>query len=72
MKWTDRCKIAKDLAEAYPDIDPASIHESDLQTSILHLHSSLHYPNPSYLCRTQLKSIQNAWIEENKTWHIDI
>ncbi len=62
LKWTDSLKIAEELSDKYPDIDPKSIRYTDLHTWICRLDSFDDDPEKSN--EKILEAIQMYWIEE--------
>jgi FeS assembly protein IscX len=63
MNWTDVQEIAIALAEAHPDIDPATIRFTDLHRRVMALPGFVGDPNRSG--EKVLEAIQQAWIEEH-------
>ncbi len=62
MKWTDISDIAIELAEAYPDVDPAKVNFLDLMNWIRALPDF--DDDPHHCGEKILEAIQAAWIEE--------
>ena len=62
MKWTDTQKIAGDLADKYPDIDPETIRFTDLMGWVMNLEGF--NDDPKHCGEKILEAIQLAWIEE--------
>jgi len=62
MKWTDINDIAIALAEAHPDVDPATVRFTDLHNWVLELpgFDDDHKRSGEKI----LEAIQAAWIEE--------
>ena len=62
MKWTDSLRIAEDLADKYPNIDPKTIRFTDLMQWVLALDG---FEESAEQCgEKKLEAIQLAWIEE--------
>ncbi len=62
MKWTDSQRIAEELYDQYPDVDPKTVCFTDLMAWILALDGFNDDPNK---CGERiLEAIQLAWIEE--------
>ena len=64
LKWTDSLKIAEELSDKYPDIDPTSIRYTDLHSWICGLDSFDDDPEKSN--EKILEAIQMYWIEETE------
>ncbi len=64
MKWTDIGDIAIELAEAYPDVDPAKVNFLDLMNWIRALPDF--DDDPHHCGEKILEAIQAAWIEERE------
>jgi len=62
MKWTDTYAIAQALAEAHPDVDPATVRFTDLHRWVMALPGFSDEPGRSG--EKILEAIQQAWIEE--------
>lgn len=62
MNWTDTLEIAIALAEAHPDLDPATIRFTDLRRRVLELPGFA--DDPARSGERILEAIQQAWIEE--------
>jgi FeS assembly protein IscX len=62
MKWTDTLDIAMALAEAHPDVDPATIRFTELRRCVLALPGF--DDDPAHSGERILEAIQQAWIEE--------
>jgi len=64
MKWTDTIRIAEELYEKFPDVDPLTVRFVDLHNWVVeldgfdddHLHGG----------EKVLEAIQMAWIEETR------
>ena len=64
MKWTDTIRIAEELNDKYPDVDPLAVRFTDLHKWIIGLDDFDDDPNRSG--EKILEAIQMAWIEEAK------
>lgn len=64
MKWTDTIRIAEELVDKYPDIDPLTVRFTDLHKWVCGLDAFDDEPNRSN--EKILEAIQMAWIEEAK------
>ena len=62
MKWTDTIRIAEDLHDKYPAIDPLTIRFTDLHAWVMALDGFDDLPNNSG--EKILEAIQMAWIDE--------
>jgi FeS assembly protein IscX len=62
MKWIDTREIAIALAEAHPEVDPATVRFTELREWVLRLEGFDDEPNRSG--EKILEAIQAAWIEE--------
>jgi len=62
MKWTDINDITIALADAHPDVDPATLRFTDLREWVMALPGFDDDPNRSG--ERILEAIQAAWIEE--------
>jgi len=62
LKWTDSLKIAEELSDKYPDVDPKLIRYTDLHAWICALESFDDDPEKSN--EKILEAIQMLWIEE--------
>lgn len=62
MKWTDTLRIAEDLADNHPDIDPNTIRFTQLRQLVLDLPDFDDEPERSG--EKILEAIQQAWIDE--------
>jgi FeS assembly protein IscX len=62
MKWTDITRIAEELHDKYPDIDPKAIRFTDLHNWVVELEDfdDDHKRGGEKI----LEAIQAAWIEE--------
>ena len=62
MKWTDSQRIAEDLYDKYPDIDPKTIRFTDLMEWVMDLDD---FDDVKDHCGEKiLEAIQLAWIDE--------
>lgn len=64
MKWTDTIRIAEDLGERYPEIDPLTVRFTDLHRWVCALDGF--DDDPARSSETILEAIQTAWIDEMK------
>ena len=64
MKWTDTIRIAEELNDKYPDIDPLTVRFTDLHKWVLNLEGFEGKPEESN--EKLLEAIQMAWYEEWK------
>jgi FeS assembly protein IscX len=64
MKWTDTIRIAEELNDKYPDVDPLTIRFTDLHQWICGLDEFDDDPHRSN--EKILEAIQMAWIDEAK------
>ena len=64
MKWTDTIRIAEELSDKYPDVDPLTVRFTDLHKWVTGLEDFDDDPNRSG--EKILEAIQMAWIEESK------
>ena len=62
VKWTDSLRIAEELSDKYPDVDPKLIRYTDLHAWICGLESFDDDPEKSN--EKILEAIQMLWIEE--------
>lgn len=62
MKWTDTQRIAEDLNDRFPEVDPKTIRFTDLHRWVMELDGFDDDPNRSG--ERILEAIQAAWIEE--------
>jgi FeS assembly protein IscX len=62
VKWTDTIRIAEELVDKYPDIDPLTVRFTDLHKWVVGLDEFDDEPNRSN--EKILEAIQMAWIEE--------
>jgi len=62
LKWTDSLRIAEELSDKYPDVDPKLIRYTDLHAWICELES---FDDDSEKSNEKiLEAIQMLWIEE--------
>lgn len=62
MKWTDSLRIAEELADKYPEINPKTIRFTDLMQWVLALDG---FDDEPERCGEKiLEAIQLAWIDE--------
>jgi FeS assembly protein IscX len=62
MKWTDSQRIAEELFDNYPEIDPKTIRFTDLLAWVMALDG---FDDTQEHCGEKiLEAIQLAWIEE--------
>ena len=64
LKWTDVQEIAIELAEKYPDVDPATVRFTDLHNWVMELDGFADDPKRSG--ERILEAIQQAWIAERE------
>jgi FeS assembly protein IscX len=64
MKWTDTIRIAEELCDKYPDIDPLTVRFTDLHQWVCGLDGFDDEPDRSG--EKILESIQMAWIDESQ------
>lgn len=62
MKWTDTLRIAEELYDKFPDIDPLTVRFTDLHKWVCALDEFDDDPQRSG--EKILEAIQMAWIEE--------
>lgn len=62
MKWTDSQRIAEELYDKFPDVDPKTIRFTDLMQWVIELDDF--DDEPSRCGEKILEAIQLAWIEE--------
>ncbi len=62
MKWTDSQRIAEELYDKYPEVDPKTIRFTDLMQWVMALDG---FDDDASRCGEKvLEGIQLAWIEE--------
>jgi FeS assembly protein IscX len=64
MKWTDTIRIAEELCDKYPDIDPLTVRFTDLHQWVCALDGFDDEPDRSG--EKILEPIQMAWIDESQ------
>lgn len=64
MKWTDTIRIAEELHDKHPDIDPQTVRFTDLHRWVCELDDF--DDDPSRSGEKILEAIQMAWIEETQ------
>lgn len=62
MKWTESQRIAEELFEKFPEIDPKSVRFTDLMDWVMALEGF--NDDPKHCGEKILEAIQLAWIEE--------
>lgn len=62
MKWTDTQRIAEELFDKYPEIDPLTVRFTDLHRWVCELEGFDDQPDHSG--EKILEAIQMAWIAE--------
>ena len=62
MKWTESQRIAEELFDKYPNIDPSTIRFTDLMQWVMALDGF--NDDPEHCGEKILEAIQLAWIEE--------
>ncbi len=62
MKWTDTQRLAEELYDAHPDIDPKTVRFTQLRQLILELPDF--DDNPARSGEKILEAVQQAWIDE--------
>lgn len=62
MKWTDTQRIAEELFDRHPDIDPRTIRFTQLRQLILELPEF--DDDPARSGERILEAVQQAWIDE--------
>ena len=62
MKWTDTIRIAEELTDKFPDVDPLTVRFTDLHQWVCELTGF--DDDPSRSGEKILEAIQMAWIEE--------
>ena len=62
MKWTDTQRIAEELFDRYPEIDPKTVRFTQLRQLILDLPE---FDDDPQRCGERiLEAVQQAWIDE--------
>lgn len=64
IKWTDTVRIAEQLYDKFPDIDPTTIRFTDLYKWVQELEEF--NDDPKHCGEKILEAIQMAWIEESR------
>lgn len=64
MKWIDTVRIAEELHDKFPEIDPLTIRFTDLHNWVIELDDF--DDDPRHGGEKVLEAIQMAWIEEAK------
>ena len=64
MKWTEELEIAIQLADAHPEIDPATVRFTDLHNMVVDLPEF--DDDHSRGGEKVLEAIQQAWMDEVK------
>ena len=62
IKWTDVQRIAEELSDNHPQVDPLKVNFVDLMNLVLALPDFS--DDPSHCGERILEAIQQAWIEE--------
>ena len=62
MKWTDTQRIAEELFDRHPDIDPTTVRFTQLRQLILDLPEV--DDDPQRCGERILEAVQQAWIDE--------
>ncbi len=62
MKWTDSLRIAEELYDKHPDIDPKTLRFTDLMEWVMALDDFNDLPE--HCGEKILEAIQLAWIDE--------
>jgi FeS assembly protein IscX len=62
MKWTDTIRIAEELIDKHPDVDPLTVRFTDLHRWVCELDGFDDEPSRSN--EKILEAIQMAWIDE--------
>ena len=62
MKWIDTLRIAEELCDKYPDVDPTKIRFTDLRDWVVGLEDF--DDDPAHSGEKVLEAIQMAWIDE--------
>ena len=64
MKWTESQRIAEELFDKHPDIDPKSVRFTDLMEWVMALEGF--NDDPKHCGEKILEAIQLAWIDEHQ------
>lgn len=62
LHWSDSLEIALDLIENHPDVDPFTLHFTELRQWILDLENF--DDDPKHCGERVLEAVQLAWISE--------
>ncbi|MDB5853010.1 MAG: iscX [Herminiimonas sp.] len=62
MKWIDSVRIAEELHDKFPDVDPLTVRFTDLHRWVCELEDF--DDEPSRSGESILEAIQMAWIDE--------
>ncbi len=62
MKWTDSLRVAEELYDKHPDIDPKTLRFTDLMEWVMALDDFNDLPE--HCGEKILEAIQLAWIDE--------
>jgi FeS assembly protein IscX len=62
LTWIDSLEIALDLIDKYPDVDPLTLHFTELRQWVLELERF--NDDPQHCGERVLEAIQLAWISE--------
>jgi FeS assembly protein IscX len=62
MKWIDVTRIAEELHDKFPDVDPVTVRFTDLHNRVCALEGF--DDDPKHGGEKVLEAIQMAWIEE--------
>ena len=62
LRWTDSLEIALDLIEQHPEVDPLTLHFTELSNWVLALERF--DDDPAHCGERVLEAIQLAWIAE--------
>lgn len=62
LTWVDSLEIALDLMEQHPDVDPLTLHFTELRQWVLELERF--GDDPNHCGERVLEAIQLAWISE--------
>lgn len=62
MKWTDTQRIAEELADRYPDVDPLTVRFTDMHKWVCALDDFDDKPDASN--EKILEAILTAWLDE--------
>lgn len=62
LRWVDSLEIALDLMEQHPEVDPLTLHFTQLREWVLNLERF--EDDPAHCGERILEAIQLAWISE--------